>query len=161
MNMNNDNKYVDQLFHQAVEGPSQGTALLRTPDDSGKDELNLAEFPIAALTDRVPDCQTTLVVEDRLAHREGPPVIHRLTITGTCKHGLPTSLDDEVLVGLSQITKRRNNFSEPKVSFSRYELIEVLGWPQDGRSYRRIEEALHRWVGVVLIYENAWWDNEV
>ena len=43
--------------------------------------------------------------------------------------------------------------------FSRYELIEILGWPQSGASYRRIEEALHRWVGVVLMYENAWWDN--
>jgi hypothetical protein len=45
------------------------------------------------------------------------------------------------------------------VAFSRYELIELLGWPQSGPSYRRIEEALHRWVGVVLMYENAWWDN--
>jgi hypothetical protein len=45
------------------------------------------------------------------------------------------------------------------VQFSRYELIELLGWPQSGQSYRRIEEALHRWVGVVLMYENAWWDN--
>ena len=43
--------------------------------------------------------------------------------------------------------------------FSRYELIELLGWPQSGQSYRRIEEALHRWVGVLLQYENAWWDN--
>jgi hypothetical protein len=34
-----------------------------------------------------------------------------------------------------------------------------LGWPRSGQSYRRIEEALHRWVGVVLMYENAWWDN--
>ena len=46
-----------------------------------------------------------------------------------------------------------------EVQFSRYELIELLGWPQSGQSYRRIEEALHRWVGVVLMYENAWWDN--
>ena len=45
------------------------------------------------------------------------------------------------------------------MTFSRYELIELLGWPQSGQSYRRIEEALHRWVGVVLMYENAWWDN--
>ena len=78
---------------------------------------------------------------------------------GTHKHGLPTSLDDEVLVGLIQLTKRRSNFTDAKVQFSRYELIELLGWPQSGQSYRRIEEALHRWVGVVLMYENAWWDN--
>ena len=78
---------------------------------------------------------------------------------GTPKHGLPTSLDDEVMVGLIQLTKRRSNFTDPKVTFSRYELIDLLGWPQSGHSYRRIEEALHRWVGVVLMYENAWWDN--
>jgi hypothetical protein len=124
-----------------------------------KDELNLAEFPIAALTDRIPDGQTTMVFEDRLERRDSSPIVRRLTITGTHKHGLPTSLDDEVLVGLIQLTKRRSNFTAPRVQFSRYELIELLGWPQSGQSYRRIEEALHRWVGVVLMYENAWWDN--
>ena len=128
-------------------------------DAGWKDELNLAEFPIAALTDRVPDGQTTLVFEDRLELRDSPPIIRRLTIMGTHKHGLPTSLDDEVLVGLIQLTKRRSNFTDARVPFSRYELIELLGWPQSGQSYRRIEEALHRWVGVVLMYENAWWDN--
>jgi hypothetical protein len=125
-----------------------------------KDELNLAEFPIAALTDRIPDGQTTMVFEDRLERRDRLPIIRRLTITGTHKHGLPTSLDDEVLVGLIQLTKRRSNFTDPRVQFSRYELIELLGWPQSGQSYRRIEAALHRWVGVVLMYENAWWDNQ-
>ena len=124
-----------------------------------KDELNLAEFPIAALSDRVPQGQLTLVFEDKMERRDSPPIVRRLTIMGTPKHGLPTSLDDEVLVGLIQLTKRRSNFTDPRVTFSRYELIELLGWPQSGHSYRRIEEALHRWVGVVLMYENAWWDN--
>lgn len=124
-----------------------------------KDELNLAEFPIAALTDRVPDGQLSLVFEDSLEQRDAPPIVRRLTIMGTHKHGLPTALDDEVMVGLIQLTKRRNNFTDPKVAFSRYELIDLLGWPQSGQSYQRIEDALYRWVGVVLMYENAWWDN--
>ena len=88
-----------------------------------KDELNLAEFPIAALTDRIPDGQTTMVFEDRLERRDSTPIVRRLTIMGTHKHGLPTSLDDEVLVGLIQLTKRRSNFTDPRVQFSRYELI--------------------------------------
>ena len=133
---------------------------LSSADLGWKDELNLAEFPIAALTDRIPDGQTTMVFEDRLERRDNPPIVRRLTIMGTHKHGLPTSLDDEVLVGLIQLTKRRSNFTDARVQFSRYELIELLGWPQSGQSYRRIEEALHRWVGVVLMYENAWWDNQ-
>ena len=125
-----------------------------------KDEMNLAEFPIAALSDRAPDGQTTLVFEDTFEPQEGPPIVRRLTIMAPSKHGLPAAMDDEVMVGLIQLTKRRNNYTDPKVPFSRYELIELLGWPQSGQSYQRIEEALHRWVGVVLMYENAWWDNE-
>ena len=77
-----------------------------------KDELNLAEFPIAALTDRVPDGQTTLVFEDQLDQKDGPPIIRRLTIMAPHKHGLPTAMDDEVMVGLIQLTKRRNNFTD-------------------------------------------------
>ena len=141
-----------EFDHQGEEGTSSA-------DAGWKDELNLAEFPIAALTDRIPDGQTTMVFEDRMERRDSAPIVRRLTIMGTHKHGLPTSLDDEVLVGLIQLTKRRSNFTDPRVQFSRYELIELLGWPQSGQSYRRIEEALHRWVGVVLMYENAWWDN--
>ncbi|RUL84941.1 replication initiator protein A [Tautonia sociabilis] len=155
-----DRDRTPSLFDDPEEVPRADEA----PEDPSaepafKDELNLAEFPIASLADRVPDGQTTLVFEDKLDRRDGPPIVRRLTIMGTAKHGLPTSMDDEVLVGLIQLTKRWNNFTEAKVNFSRYELIELLGWPQTGQSYRRIEEALHRWVGVVLSYENAWWDN--
>jgi hypothetical protein len=146
------------VFDFGQEVPSGDTSTAAV-DPGWKDELNLAEFPIAALTDRIPDGQTTLVFEDRFERRDSTPIVRRLTIMGTHKHGLPTALDDEVLVGLIQLTKRRSNFTDPKVQFSRYELIELLGWPQSGQSYRRIEEALHRWVGVVLMYENAWWDN--
>ena len=121
--------------------------------------MNLAEFPIAALTDRVPDGQTTLVFEDQLFQPDGTPIVRRLTVMAHPKQGLPVAIDDEVMVGLIQLTKRRNNFTDPKVWFSRYELIELLGWTHDGRSYSRIEEALNRWVGAVLVYENAWWDN--
>jgi hypothetical protein len=153
-----DEKDELNLTVEEIGGFEQNEENATALDHGWKDELNLAEFPIAALTDRVPNGQTTLVFEDKLERRDHPPIVRRLTIMGTAKHGLPTSTDDEVLVGLIQLTKRRN-FTSAKVPFSRYELIELLGWPQSGASYRRIEEALNRWVGVVLMYENAWWDN--
>lgn len=155
-------KPVSSGDYETIEesgGFAQVEENVSSTENGWKDELNLAEFPIAALSDRVPDGQLTLVFEDKLEQRDSEPIVRRLTIMGTPKHGLPTSLDDEVLVGLIQLTKRRSNFADARVTFSRYELIELLGWPQSGHSYRRIEEALHRWVGVVLMYENAWWDN--
>jgi hypothetical protein len=146
------------LTIEEAGGFEQNEENATTLENGWKDELNFAEFPIATLTDRVPNGQTTLVFEDKLERHDHPPVVRKLTIMGTVKHGLPTAIDDEVLLGLIQLTMRRN-FISAKVPFSRYELIELLGWPQSGASYRRIEEALNRWVGVVLMYENAWWDN--
>lgn len=127
----------------------------------GRDELNLAEFPITLLSDRVPKGCKTLVFEvEPRDQRPGEPVTRKVTITGGDVYGLPTAVDDEVLVALIQLTKLKNDFSDPTVYFSRYEVRRLLGWPDDGRSYRRIEESIRRWVGVTLYYDNAWWNKE-
>ena len=130
-----DEKDESSLTVEETGGFEQNEENAPTTDHGWKDELNLAEFPIAALTDRVPNGQTTFVFEDKLERHDHPPIVRRLTIMGTAKHGLPTATDDEVLVGLIQLTKRRN-FTSAKVPFSRYELIDLLGWPQSGASYR-------------------------
>jgi hypothetical protein len=85
-------------------------------------------------------------------------VTRRLTISADEQYGLPTPLDDDVIVGLIQLTKAANNFTERTVPFSRYQLVELLGWPYKGQSFRRVEESLKRWLGVTLRYERAWWD---
>jgi hypothetical protein len=118
----------------------------------GRDEMNLAELPIALLTDRVPDGLKTLEFEAGGG---------RLIVTGSDAYGLPTAMDADVIVGLIQLTKLRNNFTDPVVDFTRYELLRILGWPDRGENYRRLEESLHRWVGVTLRYDEAWWDNEI
>ncbi len=126
----------------------------------GKDEMNLAEFPIAALSNRVSDSVKTLTFEEDVFDPEtGGVATRRLTVTASDKYGLPTALDDEVIVGLLQLTKLRG-FEKREVSFSRYELIGVLRWREEGRSYKRIDESLKRWLGVTLYYEKAWYDNE-
>lgn len=123
-----------------------------------RDELNLAEFPVAMLTARPPKGQDTIVFEDTIYFR-GQPVKRRLTVIGSKTMGLPTPLDDEVLLGLVQLTKQYNNFAEAFVKFTRGELLQVLNWEDKGQNYTRIEQSLKRWLGVTLIFENAWWDN--
>jgi hypothetical protein len=124
----------------------------------GRDEMNLAEFPLALLADRVPAGCKTLVFEDRIQDKsQGRHVVRRLTISACDKFGLPTALDDEVILGLVQLSKA-DNFTNREVPFSRYKLIRLLGWRDEGKSYRRLEESLKRWLGVTLYYDNAWWD---
>lgn len=124
----------------------------------GRDALNLCEFPLAALGDRVARGQKTLVFEDSV-NWSGKTTTRRLIVAASEKYGLPTALDDEVILGLIQLTKQRN-FRDRTIPFTRYDLIQLLGWRDEGRSYRRIEEALRRWVSVTLVYEKAWWDKE-
>ncbi len=126
----------------------------------GRDEMNLAEFPLSLLADRAGPEQRSLCFEDSVwdeGRRER--ITRQLTVTASEKHGLPTARDDEVLLGLVQLSKQRN-FEDRKVPFTRYQLVELLGWREEGRSYARLEESLLRWVGVTLHYRNAWWSRE-
>lgn len=133
----------------------------------GKDEMNFAEFPLGVISKRSDPAVKTLVFVDKITDRRTGEVVNRkLTITGADAYGLPTSTDDEVLLALIQITKLQG-FTDRKVYFSRYQLIRLLGWPVNGQSYQRIKQALDRWLGITLNYENAWreqstksWQNE-
>ena len=118
----------------------------------GRDEMNLAEFPIALLTDRAAKGQKTLYFED--GHG-------RLTVTGSDAFGLPTAVDTDVIVALIYLTKQRTNFKDAKVNFSFYELIRLLNWPDDGKSYQRLKASFSRWVGVSLHYDKCWWNNRL
>jgi len=116
----------------------------------GRDELNLAEYPITLLAERVPPGLKTIAFEDRHG---------KLTVTGSDAHGLPAAPDADVIVALLHLTKIRNDFTDPTVRFSRYELVDLLGWADNGQNYRRLDESLNRWIGVTLYYEGTWWDN--
>jgi hypothetical protein len=130
--------------------PARSDSAIVSTLPHGRDEMNLAEFPITLLADRAPGGVKTLVFEDAQG---------RLTVTGSDAYGLPTAADADVLIGLIQITKLRNNFAEPTVNFTRYELLRLLDWANEGKNYRRIDESLSRWVGVSLHYDRCWWDN--
>lgn len=124
------------------------------------DELNFAEFPLAALGKTVPRGQKTLEFTDTIFDKaRNAEVVRKLCITAADKYGLPTALDDEVVLGLVQLTAR-TDFENRQVYFTRYELLRLLGWSDDSRNYARLEQSLKRWLGVTLYYENSWWSLE-
>ncbi len=79
-------------------------------------------------------------------------------VTGSEKYGLPIASDDEVVIGLLQITKRKDtSFLSREISITRYELCREMGWGIDHHNYDRIKEAFDRLVGVT-IYTDKFWD---
>ena len=130
------------------------------PLDSAVDELNLAEFPLAAISDRFLDGTKTVVLEDTVFDREQNKYLPRqLTLSGSDRYGLPTSKDDDVLLACIQLS-RLNDFATREVSFSRYEILRLLGWADESRNYERVATSLRRWKGLSIFSDRAFYDHE-
>jgi plasmid replication initiation protein len=125
---------------------------------SGKDEMNLAVFPIAALSVRVPKNVKALKFQDTIQGEGGKMVKRQWTVQGGGECGLPTAGDEDVYVALMELT-RQQGFTDRKVTFSRYELAKRLGWSPCGKTYSRLEQALIRLANVNIHASNAFWDN--
>ena len=104
----------------------------------GRDELNLAEFPLATISDRFLDGTKTVVICDQVWDRDRREHVPRkLTISGSDRYGLPVAKDDDVLLACVQLSSMVG-FADRRVDFTRYELLKLLRWPQDSKSYRRL-----------------------
>lgn len=144
-------------------------ALEENPGESGKsrlgigsvvsrDEMNLAEFPLTVLSTRVNTAVKTLEFKDSIRMKNGDLIEREWVITGADKFGLPTSTDDDVILGLMCLTMDQG-FRERKIFFSRYELLKILRWSTEGRSYTRLSKSLDRLSGVRIRATNAFFDN--
>lgn len=127
--------------------------------ETGVDELNLAEFPLAAISDRFLDGKKTVVFEDTVfCHEQRQHLPRRLTISGSDRYGLPTAKDDDVLLACIQIS-RLGDFASPEVHFSRYEILKLLKWPDTSWQYERVANSLRRWKGLTIFSDRAFYDH--
>lgn len=159
---------VDELSsHDAVDAESSAVpvspnlpqAVKPLPVKISRDEMNLAEFPLTVLSKRADPSIKTLEFSDTVKGKNGDVINRKWIITGADKFGLPTSSDDEVLLGLLKLTAD-DGLRSPKVHFTRYELLRILRWTTEGRSYVRLQNALDRLSGVRIKATNAFYDNE-
>ena len=137
---------------------SENLGTSRPPVRISRDEMNLAEFPLTVLSTRADTSVKTLEFKDSIQGRNGELVERSWIITGADKFGLPTASDDEVLLGLLKLTVD-DGFKDRKVYFTRYELLRILRWTTEGRSYQRLQRALDRLTGVKIKATNAFYDN--
>ncbi len=159
----NDHQRRDALSRKVKRPAGKPAASVKTQELwVGVDELNFAEFPLAAIAGDSASGQKTLVFEDDIHDREAKTCVHRkLVISASDLYGLPTPRDSDVLLVLIELTKSVSGFSRRTVPFRRSELLASLGWDDSGKSYQRLDESLQRWASVTLYYNGAWWDKSV
>lgn len=126
---------------------------------SGKDEMNISEFPISTLSDKI-SSENKLAFRDNLMNKETGKIEERvLEVFGSVENGLPRFKDDEVIRGLIQLSSKLK-FNSRTIRFSRYELIKILDWNLSEYSYNRVKQSLLLWTEVSLKYKGSWRDPE-
>src|SRR5262249_24792055 len=130
----------------------------------GRDEMNLAEFPISVLQRQQPVLENG-VKRDTVtseASRYDPGTRQRLqlrvVLETNSRYGLPTPADENVVLALLYVAKHTHNFTDPVVPFSPRQLFRIMGWAPNSRSYDRLRADLRRLKALVIRYENSWWD---
>jgi len=122
---------------------------------NGKDEMNLAEFPIARLGRN--DTRLTIEYHGQIIDKTGGVLEQKWIVSGSAPFGLPTEFADRVLVALMVLTARED-FQDRKIPFTIYRVLSLLGLTHNKRNYEAVEKALHQLVGVTIYSEGAFWD---
>jgi Replication initiator protein A len=132
----------------------------------GRDELNLADFPISVLKYQQPKdvlgrkLDTVVYQASRYDSHIRQRVPQRVTLTTSSRYGLPTPIDEDVVLSLLCLGKRKNDFSSIKVHFIPHDLFRIMRWSGNANDYRRLRDSLRRLKALTIIYENAWWDGK-
>lgn len=123
----------------------------------GKDHLVLADWPIGSATfqrrrgDRGEQRDFAEFVIDR-----SDGTRQRVTLESPSRIGLPTAGDHDTLVALMLLAKQEE-YQSDIVRFVPWQLLQILGWPGNQKSLRRLQASLKRLKAVTSTYENVWY----
>jgi hypothetical protein len=133
-------------------------AVLLTPIVLGKDEMNLAEYPLSILTHRVPHDRKTYSFTQRITDHQGTVIKQSWSVLGSDKYGLPTPYDDDVLIALLYCYKEQKPQGK-KIHFSLYKLCQIMQKAVSKREYDRMRDSLNRLTSTTIVATNCFYDN--
>jgi hypothetical protein len=124
----------------------------------GKDEMNLVEYPFAALR-REEGAPPIIEFEWENRHPVSKkPIKASWRVSGDPVWGLPTAADERVYLVLMELS-REGAFDSPTVHFSCYDVLKRLEWPDNQKHYDMLRTAFERLKSVSIITRNAFWNH--
>jgi hypothetical protein len=140
-----------------MKEPEPQAALL-PPIVLGKDEMNLAEYPLSILTHRIPHNRKTYSFTQRITDHQGTVIKQSWSVLGSDKYGLPTPYDDDVLIALLYCYKEQKPQGR-KIHFSLYRLCQIMHKALSKREYDRMRDSLNRLTSTTIVATNCFYDN--
>ena len=119
-------------------------------------EGNFEEHPYFRVGDR--NASTgVLRYENELRTRDGHILRQSWTVRAVHGRGLPGRFDQDVYVALLQMIDDKGLPDDGWLSFSLYELVELMGRKHSGRDYRQVRESLRRLAMTSIESDNAFY----
>lgn len=117
------------------------------------EEMNLCEFPFAALTTQ--RHLKPLIFSDAIT-LEGHEIQRIWKVDGSLSLGTPIAIDEEALMVLLSFTTDLYNVS----TFSTYRFCKVAGWPTNGRCYKMFQDSMLRIAHTTITATNSFYGRE-
>lgn len=118
----------------------------------------MATYPIALLSYQGQQGKTISQVRERRHPITKKTIKAIWKVLGSEEYGLPTANDDAVVMVLLELSREKRFPRE--VTFSRYDLVRRLGWPDNAASYTKLKLAFSRLNALTIQSENVFWDEK-
>jgi hypothetical protein len=119
-------------------------------------EGNFEEHPYFRVGDRNAG-SGVLHYNNELRTKEGHVLEQSWTVRAAIGRGLPGRFDQDVYVALLQLIDKRGLPADGWLSFSVYELVELMGRGHSGRDYRQVRDSLMRLSATTIESHNAFY----
>jgi plasmid replication initiation protein len=119
-------------------------------------EGNFEEHPYFRVGDRNAGTGV-MTYENELRTRDGHVLRQSWTVRAAHGRGLPGRFDQDVYVALLQMIDDKGLPEDGWLSFSLYELVELMGRKHSGRDYRQVRESLRRLATTSIESDNAFY----
>jgi Replication initiator protein A/DnaA N-terminal domain len=119
-------------------------------------EGNFEEHPYFRVGDRNAGTGI-LTYENELRTRDGHVLRQSWTVRAAHGRGLPGRFDQDVYVALLEMIDDKGLPEDGWLSFSLYELVELMGRKHSGRDYRQVRESLRRLAMTSIESDNAFY----
>lgn len=120
----------------------------------GKDEMNLAEFPIGKLGVR--DNRESLTYAGWFTDKAGKRFRQKWVVSGSKEYGLPHELGNRILVIFITLAAAQQS---KQVSFVDHQVLKLLRLSRGKANYQHFERNLLQLAGLTIYSEQALWDH--
>ena len=147
---------------RAGKGLDNGAQDLRLFEHEGgpliQVEINLEEAPLFMLQKSEQGGEDIIESRSVVVTREGHRMEQYWRVTAHRDFGLPGAVDEHVFIAVMQLVQRRGGMPpDGRITFTLYELLEILGKTHGGKNYDELRDSLDRIASTNVYAENAFY----